>query len=117
MILIIDPRTSETKEMAANIHEVYPGDDVVAVNTAEEAMEYIKNQTVEVCFMEPEQQKVSSSRLVDVLRRFCQDVKVNFIADNEEYALMGWKLHINDYLMRPLTTESIQHAKRRAEGL
>lgn len=117
MILVIDPNKFEYDQISEELQNVYPDKDVVTVSSLDEALPYIKHEDVDICFMEPYMDNVPSSRIIDILRCFRRDVIVNFIADTDEYALMGWNLKINDYLLRPLTLESIIHAQQRAQTL
>lgn len=117
MILVIDQNRDEQTKIEKEIKSAYPDQEIMTVSNADEAMELLAKHKVDVCFMEPVNKRVSCVTIIEYLRKMKRDVKINFLADSGEYALMGWQLHINDYLVRPITRESVKHARDKAEGL
>ena len=115
MILLIDHDSDERTAIENEIKSAYPGCDVLSVASCAEAMSLSATQTIDVCFMDPMTRRNSCRTLIEHLRERYRDVRINFLADTPEFALMGWQLNINDYLMRPITKESVMHAKRKAE--
>ena len=57
--------------------------------------------------------RMSGIALAKELRKQNDRVKINFISDTKEYAMDGWKLFINDYLLKPVSISAIQHSRER----
>lgn len=112
-ILIVESDKKILKALRENVTEIYPDSQIFAFSDAKKALEFANWQPVDICFTEVNAGKVSGFALTKAVREQNSDATVNFIADCKDYALDAWKLHINDYLLKPITKESILHTVQR----
>ena len=112
VILVINDR-KERMDLKQKVQSVYPKDCVSAFRSGEDALEYAKNRQIDVCFTEIVLIRMSGIALAKELRKSNDQVKINFISDTKEYAMDGWKLFINDYLLKPVSVSAIQHSRER----
>ncbi len=112
IILVINDRKERT-ELMQKVQEVYTEDCVSAFSCGEDALDFARNKQIDVCFTEVILKKMSGIALAKELRKKNELVKINFISETKEYAMDGWKLFINDYLLKPVSVNAIQHSRER----
>lgn len=110
IILVMKDR-DELLDLKKKVESVYGGEKVSAFQTAEDAAEYARNRHIDVCYTEVVLKRMSGIALAKELNKKEEDIRINFISDTKEYALDGWKLFINDYLLKPVSLNAIQHSK------
>ena len=47
--------------------------------------------------------------ITEELRNRNKKAKLVFVSDTPDYAEDAWKYHVNDYLLKPITTETWRH--------
>lgn len=109
-ILIVESEKKIVKVLCDSVTEIYPGSQFHVFADAKQALEFANSQPVDICFTEVKAGRVSGFAVAKAVREINEDVLINFIADCKDYALDAWKLHVNDYLLKPITRESILHA-------
>lgn len=112
VILVMNDKR-ERMDLVAKIQSVYKEDKVSAFSGGEEALEYARDRKIDVCYTEVVLKRMSGIALARKLREQSDDVKINFISDTKEYAMDGWKLFINDYLLKPVSIHAIEHSRTR----
>lgn len=112
-ILLVHGKKDILKQLKQLVEECYPDSAVSAFSGAEEALEVIRKngKQIDLCFAETKMQGVSGLRLIEELRRRNRQAKAVLIAQDKEFVLEGWRIGINDYLIEPLTKESIHHVR------
>ncbi|MCR5154726.1 MAG: response regulator [Lachnospiraceae bacterium] len=111
-IVLVSDDKAELKLLEENVALYYPDDLIIPFNDAKTAMQYVEGHLVDVCFTSVVMKKVSGIAIAKEIKKSNPDVLVNFIADDETYALEAWRLHINDYIVRPINGASIAHTLR-----
>ena len=110
-IILVMNEYREAQDLKKKIEAVYTDAGVTAFQKAEAALDFGKKCQVDICYTEVVLGGMSGIALVKELRKKNNDILVNFISDTDAYALDGWKLHINDYLLKPVTESAIRHSK------
>lgn len=111
-IVLVSNDKDELKVLEENVGLYYPGELVLKFDDAKEAFSYVQTHLIDICFTSVVMKKVSGVAIAKEVKKNNEDVLINFIADDEQYALEGWRLHINDYLVRPVDQMSVAHTVR-----
>ena len=82
--------------------------EVVKFSDCEEALEYVKNNYVDIAFLDINMRGMGGLSLAEKIVGFCPDCKIVFCTGYEEYAISAFKLHASGYLMKPIAAEDVQ---------
>lgn len=112
-IILVHGKNDVLKQLKQLVEECYPDSVVSVFSSAEEALDVIRKngKQIDLCFAETKMHGVSGLRLIEELRRRNRQAKAVLIAQDKDYVLEGWRIGINDYLIEPLTMESIRHVQ------
>lgn len=112
IILVMNDKRERT-DLLRKIRSVYEGAQVSAFQSGEEALEYAGEKQIDVCYTEVVLKRMSGMALSRELKKRSPEVKINFISDTKEYAMDGWRLFINDYLLKPVSISALEHSRER----
>ncbi|MBR5800595.1 MAG: response regulator [Lachnospiraceae bacterium] len=89
----------------------YPDGEIEIFSSAKDALCEINNQEsrIDICFAKVQTSEVSGFRIAEEVRKYNRMAKIVFIASDDRFALDGWRFGMNDYLIEPLTEDSIRH--------
>ena len=108
-ILLVENQQNELIHLKKYVKECYPKDIILDFTDSSTALDYILEHPVQMLFTGIQMKQVSGFALSEAVKENDRYAKVIFIADNQEYALAARKAYINDYLIKPITLESVQH--------
>ena len=114
MLLVLNDHV-ELKRLERMVSGVYPGAEIVSFDNAEDALSYSEEHKVHICYTEVVMKRMSGIALAKHLRRKKDEIIINFISDTTEYALDGWKLFVNDYILKPITIDAVKHTRERGQ--
>ncbi len=109
VILLVQNNKKELKSLVNNVQEVFPGGTVVAFDSPQKALSYADTANIDICFADVEMKTGNGFVLTEELRNRNKNICVNLMANNTDYAIDAWRHHINDYILKPITTDSIRH--------
>lgn len=75
--------------------------------SALQAIEYIKEEKVDVIFLDINMPEISG---LDFKQRIPDDIQIVFVTAYEEYALKSYELDVTDYLLKPVSFERFYDA-------
>ena len=81
---------------------------VIKFSDCEEALEYVKNNHVDIAFLDINMRGMGGLALAEKIIAARQDCKIVFCTGYEEYAIPAFKLHASGYLMKPISAEDVQ---------
>ena len=112
-IILVRENYVALRHLNQMVEECYPDSTIVAFSSAEKAIEMIKKngKQIDLCFTEVVMHGSSGFRIVEELRRRNRRAKTVLIAQDKDYALEALRVGVNDYLIEPLTIESIHHVQ------
>jgi len=105
--LIIDDEPSSQNVLKSFINKIDYLDLVHVCNNAIEALEYLKNNTVDVLFLDINMPQLSGIYFYKSLQN---PPKVIFTTAYSEYALEGFNVDATDYLLKPFSFERFVQA-------
>ncbi len=109
VIMLVQNNKKELKHLISCVAAVFPEDQVIGFDNPIRAMDYATKNQVDMCFADVEMKSTSGFALAEKLRNCNKNVRINLISDVIDYAIDAWRFHINDYIVRPITTEAIKH--------
>ena len=74
----------------------------------EEALGFVKNNPVDVAFLDINMRGMGGLALAEKIIGFRPNCKIVFCTGYEEYAIPAFKLHASGYLMKPIAAEDVQ---------
>ena len=82
--------------------------DVVKFSDCEKALSYVKDNPVNVAFLDINMRGMGGLALAEKIVALRPNCKIVFCTGYEEYALPAFKLHASGYLMKPISAEDVQ---------
>ncbi|MCG1035110.1 LytR/AlgR family response regulator transcription factor [Polaribacter sargassicola] len=112
--LIIDDEPSSQKVLKSFINKIDYLNLVHVCNNAIEALDYLKNNTVDLLFLDINMPQLSG---VSFYKSLQNPPKVIFTTAYSEYALDGFNLNATDYLLKPFSFERFVQAVSKVKNL
>ena len=81
---------------------------VIKFSDCEEAIEYARNNTPDVAFLDIDMRGMGGLALAETLLGLCPACKIVFCTGYEEYAIPAFKLHASGYLLKPISAADVQ---------
>lgn len=108
-ILLIQKDYGELMNLKKCVSSCYPDSHIHSFTDSIKALDFIDDTeiAIDLCFTTVKMEGVSGIMIVQKLRDNNLDTKIVFMSDTNEYAMDAWKLHVNDYLLEPVTMESV----------
>lgn len=82
--------------------------EVARFSCCEDALEYVKNNPVDIAFLDIHMRGMGGLALAEKILFACPDCKIVFCTGYEEYALSAYKLHASGYLLKPVSAQDVQ---------
>ena len=110
-ILLVQKDKKEIKNLQRYVEKCYPQSKIVAFDDSQKAIDFINSSSepIDLCFTKVKMNGISGIQIATEIREYDKNTKVVFISDSREYALDAWKLGVCDYLLEPVTLESVKH--------
>ena len=90
---------------------------VAQFSGSEEALEFVKDNPVDVAFLDINMRGMGGLALAEKIVAICPDCKIVFCTGYEEYAIEAFKLHASGYLMKPVSAADVQAEIDNIKGL
>ncbi|WP_449621220.1 LytR/AlgR family response regulator transcription factor [Robertmurraya sp. Marseille-Q9965] len=85
-----------------------PGIEIVfSTQSAEEAYEQIKRETIDLLIADIEMPNLSGYELADIIHSHALNIAVIFVTANSGYAVHAFELNVHDYIMKPYSKERL----------
>lgn len=83
-------------------------DSLKLFQNGEEALEYVKHNTVEAAFLDMEMPGIHGLGLALKLKEICQNIQVIFVTAYSQYALDAWGVDATGYVLKPYSASDIR---------
>jgi transcriptional regulator with XRE-family HTH domain len=107
-IIIVDDMPFAVKNSIATIKSVFRDAEVKGFTAVNEAIEYAKENEVQLAFLDIEFEKSNGLDLCRDLLEINPKTNIVFLTAYKEYAFDAWQTGAIGFLMKPLTVESIE---------
>ena len=82
--------------------------DVVKFSVCNDVLEFIKDNPVDVAFLDINMRGMGGLALAEKIIELCPNCKIVFCTGYEEYAIPAFRLHASGYLLKPIAAEDVQ---------
>lgn len=110
-ILLVTKDKEELNKCREYIGEFYPGVEIDCFDNSEEAAAYVDSHDVDICFTDIVLSPMTGIALLKRIRSKNTTAKVVFLAEDTSYAIEAWRVFANDFLLKPITRDKIEHAR------
>ena len=110
LIMLVENNADELKKLQSCVAECYPNSDIMPFTDSGKAMECIRLDkfSIDICFTDIVMPGASGFGIVKELRKHNKEAKLVLMSDTPDYAEEAWKYYVNDYLLKPITVESVR---------
>ena len=91
--------------------------EVVKFSNCEQALDYVKENTIDVAFLDINMRGMGGIALAEKIIKLRPNSKIVFCTGYEEYAIPAFKLHASGYLMKPISAEDVQNEIDNIKGV
>ena len=101
----------EVLMLGALVAAIKASPDITEVNPfsgCDEALDYVKNNHVDVAFLDINMRGMGGLALAEKIIEACSNCKIVFCTGYEEYAISAFKLHASGYLLKPVSANDVQ---------
>ena len=82
--------------------------EVASFSVCEEALEFVKENPVDVAFLDINMRGMGGLALAEKIVTVCPECKIVFCTGYEEYAISAFRLHASGYLLKPVSAKDVQ---------
>lgn len=109
-VIVVDDERLILNTETAVIKRVLPDEDVNSFQNAKDAIEFGRNNKVDIAFLDINMKGMSGLDLAKKLQAFNPKINIIFCTGYAEYSLDAHALYCSAYLMKPITEETLRKA-------
>lgn len=113
-IIAVDDEKIALDALSSAIKAVVAEDEVISFRYPEDALEYMREHSCDIAFLDIEMAGMSGVALADALKKYNPEINIVFCTGYGNYRDQAFDLHASGYLMKPITPEKV---KREFENL
>ena len=91
--------------------------EVSQFSGCEEALAYVKENSVDVAFLDINMRGMGGLALAEKIIASCPECRIVFCTGYEEYAIPAFKLHASGYLLKPVSARDVQEEIDHIKGI
>lgn len=107
-IIAVDDEKIALEGLVSSIEKAAQGEEIHGFRSADEALKFAKEQSVDVAFLDIEMRGMDGITLAKQLKAVCHKVNIIFTTGYGEYRGHAFDLHASGYLTKPITPEKIK---------
>lgn len=100
-VVCIDDERAALADLTAMLRELSPAMCVLGFTTAEDALEYMAAESVDVIFLDVSMPEMDGLELAAHIKALEQPPHIIFVTGYSEYALDAFRLHASGYVLKP----------------
>ncbi len=107
-VMIVDDERLSVASLESTIKAAL-GDDteIRSYTNPDAALEAMEEYKPELIFMDIEMPGTNGLELADKVKKKYSDAHIIFVTAYSDYALPAWRLHVDDYLLKPASKEDV----------
>ncbi|MCL1958137.1 MAG: response regulator [Spirochaetes bacterium] len=109
-ILAIDDNVLALEELVSSIKEACPVDDIHSFSKPSELLDYAKENVCDIAFLDIEMWGMNGIELAQKLKEINSKINIVFVTGYSKYALDSYTVKASDYVMKPVTKETVKEA-------
>ncbi len=108
-IAAIDDEFMALQNLRFKIKEVRPDAVCETFQDEEEFLKWVRSEKPDVVFMDIDMQPRNGMEIAEDVQQIFPDCAIIFLTGYSEYAVDAFKMKVNGYLMKPVSTEDLEH--------
>ena len=100
--LTVDDHEAVTKLMQKMLTDIDPEGTHLTANSAETALEILRNKKIQVLFLDIEMPNLSGIEIAQILQKEHPKLNVIFVTGHPEYSYQAHKVHCRGFLKKPV---------------
>jgi len=106
-IIAVDDEKSALKGLQSAIKEAMPDSAISCFNISKAALEYAKNNQVDIAFLDIEMSGMNGLQLAKHLKLIYGKTIIIFVTGYSQYAVEAFAIRASGYLMKPVTAKAV----------
>ena len=106
-IIAVDDELPVLKTIEKYLKEIAPSDEIIVFNRSSAALEYGKENTINVAFLDINMPSISGIDLAKELKKTNPKINVVFCTAYSEFMPDAFEIHASGYLLKPIRKESL----------
>lgn len=107
-ILAVDDEKIALEGLVDAISKAEPSADIYSFRKASEALEFYRDNTCEVVFLDVQMRNMSGVELAKEMKLINPEVNIIFATGYGEYREDAFDMHVSGYLLKPITEEKVR---------
>lgn len=113
-VIYVDDETPALQNFRLTAATIKKIDDLKLFQLGKEAIQYIKENHIDVAFLDIEMQGENGIDIARDIKNINENIKIIFVTAYKEYALDAFGVDAIDYIMKPYLKEDIERALTKA---
>jgi two-component SAPR family response regulator len=109
-IFAIDDNVLALEDLVSAVKEACPHDDVHGFSRPSELLDFAKKTVCDIAFLDIEIWGMNGIELARKLKEIHGKTNIVFVTGYSKYALDSYTVKASDYIMKPITKESVKKA-------
>ena len=109
-ILAIDDNVLALEELVSSIKEACPDDVIHGFSKPSELLDFAKENSCDIAFLDIEMWGMNGIELAQKLKEINGKINIVFVTGYSKYALDSYTVKASDYVMKPVTKETVKEA-------
>ena len=107
-IMLIDDEAIAIRNLKNKLYEISAAHQVVGFTEPKDAMQYVKEEEVQVAFVDIEMRGMNGLVLAKKLKETQPNIKIIFVTAFSQYAVEAFTIRATGYLLKPVEIEAIR---------
>jgi two-component SAPR family response regulator len=109
-IFAIDDNVLALEELVSSIKEACPNDEIHSFSKPSELLDFAKENPCNIAFLDIEMWGMDGIELAQKLKEIHDRINIVFVTGYSKYALDSYTVKASDYVMKPVTKETVKEA-------
>ena len=107
-IIAVDDEKISLESLVSSIRAIVAEDEVVSFRYPEDALEYVKENSCDIAFLDISMAGMTGVELAEELKKYNSEINIVFCTGYGTYRDAAFELHASGYLMKPITPEKVK---------
>lgn len=109
-ILAVDDERMALESFLEALKEVLPNEEVHSFNDVDDAIEFIKNNDIDIAFLDIKMRGITGIELAKIVKEYHPTTNIIFTTGYSSFALPAFSVQASDYLLKPIEADQIRNA-------
>ncbi len=107
-IIAVDDEQTALDDLMQAIEQAAPDSCLTGYNKVEEALQYAREQRVDVAFLDMRMAELDGLGLAEKLKELNPRINIIAVTGYSEYALGAYRIHASGFLEKPVTVDAVK---------